>query len=37
MLESNEQGLWDVVERDDGTVVLGIVPGTIGWYEMHIP
>jgi hypothetical protein len=37
VLESNEQELYDVVERDDGTVVLNIVLGTIGWYEMHIP
>jgi hypothetical protein len=29
--------MWDVVERDDGTVVLEIVLGTIGWYEMQIP
>lgn len=37
ILESNDQELYDVVERDDGTVVLEIVLGTIGWYEMHIP
>jgi hypothetical protein len=37
VLESNEQELYDLVEMDDGTVVLNIVLGTIGWYEMHIP
>jgi hypothetical protein len=37
ILEENDEQLYKIIERDDGTVELDIVLGTIGWYEMHIP
>jgi hypothetical protein len=37
VLEDNQEQLYEIVEMDDGTVVLKIVLGTIGWYEMYIP
>lgn len=41
ILESNDQELYEIVERDDGTVVLEIVlaapAAAFAMYVMHIP
>ena len=37
VLESNDQEMYQIVERDDGTVELDILLGGFAMYEMHIP
>ena len=37
VLVSNKPEMYELVENDDGSVVLDIVLGEIGWYTMHVP
>jgi hypothetical protein len=37
VLELNDQEMYKIVERDDGTVELDVLLGGSAMYEMHIP
>jgi hypothetical protein len=37
ILASNEQEMYQLVEEPGGQLVLEIVLGDIGWYEMRVP
>jgi hypothetical protein len=37
VLVSNKPEMYQLVEHDDGSVVLDIMVGEVGWYVMHVP
>jgi hypothetical protein len=37
VLVSNKPEMYELIEHDDGSVVLDIMLGEIGWYVMHVP